>query len=220
MQPRFQFRPQALMNDLFKYFSDTVKKLLKIDENKLDFNFARNLGQNIFNNIQIDIKDINIELKYNKQLLMHVKNNSIYKASTKPKFNSSHKDKDTTKENSQVNVFQILINGVSIRTTDQNFEHAIFFNIKDPKNKNRPISKLINFRHMSLRIFNDRQRRMAETVFDFSFKIKILIHTKKHLKAGEVKYSAMMDINSFEVNFKEEYIGYIIDIININKRKE
>lgn len=217
MTPHYQFRPRALMKDLFTYFSKTVKKLLKIDENKLDFNFARNLAQNIFNNIQIDIKDIHIELNYDKQLFMNLKNQSVFKAKNKDSALYNSLKKSTPKK--QVNVFQVVINGVSIRTVDQNFEHAIFFNIKDPKNKDRPISKLITFRHMTLRIFPDQRRRMAETVFDFSFQIKILIHTKKKLEKGEVNYSAKMDINSFEVNFKEEYIEYIIDIINIHKSK-
>ena len=103
---------------------------------------------------------------------------------------------------------------------DENFENPIFFNIKDPKNKNRPISKIINFKQMAFKIFQNKKRINVETVFDTSFKIKILIHTKKKLKADEVNYSAMFDINSFEINFKEEYIEYIIDIININKRKK
>jgi hypothetical protein len=217
MTPKFEFRPEALMKDLFNFFSKSVKKLLKIDENKLDFNFARNLGQNIFNNIQININTINIELRYDKQLLRNVQQKP--QDTPKNKFEFSQKDLGSSNVQSQVNVFQLIINGVSIRTMDQNFENPIFFNIKDPKNKDRPISKLINLRKMSLKIFQDQQRRNAETVFDLSFKIKILIHTKKKLSPEEVNYSAMLDINAFEINFKEEYIEYIFDIININKCK-
>lgn len=215
LTPRFEFRPEALQKDLFGFLVRSVKKLLRVDKNKLDFQFARNLGQNIFNNIQLDVHCIDVELRYDQALLAGGPRRGP-SGGARDSFRFSRRD--LAKGASSEVAFRLAVQGVSIRTTDRAFQKHIFFNMKDPRNRGRPISKLINFRKMTLEVFRGELRRSAEKVFDFSFKIKVLIHTKRQLAPGEVHYSAKLDVHAFELNFREEFIEYVFDVVSLNER--